>query len=275
MTRLQDKIAIVTGSGQGLGRSIARLFAREGASVVVAEINGNTAQETTELIVGDGGNALCFPIDVSDAEHAERLAKATIDTYGRIDILVNNAAIHGGSRDVADIDEATWDRVMAVNLKGAFLCSKSVIPHMRRQGSGSIVCVSSVSGFVANEHQAAYNASKHGLIGLARCMAQDCGPDGIRVNVVSPTGMNTPMMAGADPAELAPYAAMTVFSRFAEPDEIAKPVLFLASDEASFITGSVLVADGGATAMQASRRQQDEGRAAYLAKSENPSFNDS
>ena len=264
MGRLKDKVAIVTGAGQGLGRATAQRFAVEGAQVVVADLNQSTAGDTVNAISAAGGEAMAVIGDVSDAQDAERLAATTLAEFGRIDILVNNAAIFGSGKHIAEIDEEAWDRVMRVNLKGPFLCSKYVIPAMRRQGGGSVVFVSSISGVVANELQADYNTSKHGLIGLARCLAQDCGGDGIRANVVCPTGMNTPMMARTPAENVAPYAAMTMFSRFAEPDEVANAILFLASDEASYITAAVLMVDGGATAIQPSGRQLREGAARFL-----------
>ena len=268
MGRLDGKVAIVTGAGQGLGRSTALRFAAEGAKVVIADLNGETARDTVEAIAAAGGEALAVIGDVSDAGDAERLAETTLAECGRIDILVNNAATFGSGKHIAEIDEEEWDRVMRINLKGPFLCSKYVIPPMRRQGSGSVVFVSSMSGVVANEMQADYNTSKHGLIGLARCLAQDCGEDGIRANVVCPTGMNTPMMARTPAENVAPYAAMTMFSRFAEPEEVANAILFLASDEASYITAAVLMVDGGATAIQPSGRQLREGAARYLRRAE-------
>lgn len=263
MGRLDDKVAIVTGAGQGLGRSTAIRFAAEGAAVVVADLNGETAHETVTAITGDGGRASAVVADVSAASDAERMAAAAVDEFGRIDILVNNAATFGSGKLFADIEEEEWDRVMQTNLKGPFLCSKYVVPVMRSQGGGSVVFVSSMSGVVANEMQADYNTSKHGLIGMARCLAQDCGEDGIRANVVCPTGMNTPMMARTPVENAAPYAAMTMFARFAEPEEVANAILFLASDEASYVTAAVLMVDGGATAIQPSARQLREGAERY------------
>ena len=264
MGRLQGKVAVVTGAGQGLGRSTAQRFATEGAKVVVADMNGETAHDTVGAITAAGGEAMAVVVDVSSAHDAERMVSATLSEYGRVDILVNNTATFGSGKHIAEIDEEEWDRVMQVNLRGPFLCSKFVIPPMRRQGGGSVVFVSSMSGVVGNELQADYNTSKHGLIGLARCLAQDCGEEGIRANVVCPTGMNMPMMARTPPENVAPYAAMTMFSRFAEPEEVANAILFLASDEASYITAAVLMVDGGATAIQPSGRQLKEGAARYL-----------
>ena len=268
MGRLENKVAIITGAGQGLGQSTAHRFAAEGAKVVVADLNQETARETAIAIAADGGEAIHVVGDISQAQDAERLARATVERYGSIDILVNNAAIFGSVEHIAEIDEQVWDDVMRVNLKGPFLCSKYVIPYMQRQGKGSIVCVSSVSGVAGNENQAHYNTSKHGLIGLARCIAQDCGSDGIRANIVCPTGMNTPMMANTPRENVAAYAAMTMFTRFAEPEEVANAILFLASDEASYITGAVLMVDGGVTANQPSGRQLETGIARFLKDSE-------
>ena len=269
MGRLADKVAIVTGAGQGLGESVALRFAAEGARVAVVDLNPQTAAETVEKIRQAGGDAIVVVADCSDEQETQRMAAATVEHYGRIDILVNNAAIFGDVAPVYEIDAEVWDRVIRVNLRGPFLCSKAVIPQMKRQGGGSIVCVSSMSGVSGNENQADYNTSKHGLIGLTRCIAQDCGLDGIRANAVCPTGMNTPMMANTPAENVAPYAAMTLMSRFAEPSEVANAILFLASDEASYITGAVLMVDGGATAIQPSKRQLEVGQARFLARSGN------
>ena len=266
MGRLESKSAVVTGAGQGLGRTTALLFAAEGARVVVADLNRETARDTVDAIREAGGEAIAVVADLSHPAGAQQMAAKTLAEYDRIDILVNNAATFGSGKNIADIEEEEWDRVMRINLKGPFLCTKYVVPAMRSQGGGSVVFVSSMSGVVANEMQADYNTSKHGVIGLARCLAQDCGEDGIRANVVCPTGMNTPMMARTPAENVAPYAAMTMFSRFAEPAEVANAILFLASDEASYITAALLMVDGGATAIQPSARQLREGAARYLSR---------
>lgn len=264
MRRLHGKVAIVTGAGHGLGRVTAEFFASEGAAVVAADVNFETVTAVANEIHAGGGDALAVCVDVADRQAVESMVARALDRYGRLDILVNNAAIAPVGRNVMDIDEESWDRAMAVNLKGPFLCSKYALAAMRELGSGSIVNVASVSGVLANEHQAEYNASKHGLIGLTRCIAQDCGPFGIRANAVCPTAMDTPMMAVQPRDEVAPYAAMTVFARFARPIEVARAILFLASDEASYLTGAVLMVDGGATAMQASARQLRTGIERFL-----------
>lgn len=252
------------GGRQGLRRSTALRFTADGAKVMVADMNGETGRDTVGAITAGGGEAIAVVVDVSSARDAERMLSDTLSAYGRVDILVNNAATFGSGKHIAEIDAEGRDRVMRVNLRGSFLCSNFVITPMRRQGGGSVVFVSSMSGVVGNELQADYNTSKHGLIGLARCLAQDCREAGIRANVVCPTGMNTPMKARTLAENVAPYAAMTMFSRFAEPEEVANAILFLASDEASYITAAVLMVDGGATAIQPSGRQLRDGAARYL-----------
>ena len=265
MGRLENKVAVITGSGRGLGLTTAALFAREGAQVVVADLDPARAAAVSEQIAVEGGEATAFVADLSYPQGAEEMAAAAIRAYGRIDILINNAALFGAGKRVADMDLGDWDDVMRVNLRGPFLCSKYAIPHMQRQGGGNIVCVSSTSGVLSNEKGADYNTSKHGLIGLVRCIAHDYGYEGIRANAVAPGGMSgTPMMLATPEENLAPYAAQTAFARFARPEEVANAILFLASDEASYITGSVLMVDAGLTAFHPSGRQLEEGRAEFL-----------
>jgi NAD(P)-dependent dehydrogenase (short-subunit alcohol dehydrogenase family) len=270
MGRLAGKVAIITGAGQGLGRATAELFAGEGAAVAVVDINGDTAEDVALQIRAGGGRAVAAAVDVTSADDVRGMVETASAELGRIDILVNNAAITGPFTDVMNYPEEDWNRVLAVNLTGPFLCSKFVLPLMQAQGSGSIVSVSSVSGVVAHEKQSAYNTSKHGLIGLTRCIAQDYGKFGIRANVVCPTGMNTPMTAamvegGRDLAESVPGASLTVFGRLAEPVEVARAISFLAGDDAGFITGAVLMVDGGSSAMQPAYYQLAAGMENFLA----------
>ena len=244
--RLQGKVAAITGGGMGLGQASATLFAAEGARVVVGEINTAAGQETVNRIKADGGEAVLVEIDVRKAQDAERLTRTAVEIFGKLDILVNNVGVQV-NKDVVDTTEDEWDFVLDTNLKSMFLCSKYAVSQMREQEGGNIICISSLSGLVGNGLQASYNASKHGVIGLVRSMAVDHAGDNIRVNAVCPGSMNTPMMLTIPEEKLAPYRKANLLKRFAEPMEVAQALLFLASDEASFVTGSALVADGGFT----------------------------
>ena len=244
--RLQGKVAAITGSGMGLGQATATLFAAEGARIVVAEIDAKAGQDTVNQIEAQGGEAVLVEMDVRKAADAERLTRTTVETFGKLDILVNNVGFQI-NKDVVDTTEDEWDLVLETNLKSMFLCSKYAVAQMRQQDGGNIICISSLSGLVGNGLQASYNASKHGVIGLVRSMAVDHAPDNIRVNAVCPGSMNTPLTLTIPEEKLAPYREANLMRRFAEPVEVAQALLFLASDDASFVTGSVLVADGGYT----------------------------
>lgn len=246
MARMKDKIAVITGAGKGLGEAMALLFSREGAKIVVFDIDERAGRETVEQIREKAGEAIFVQGDVSKSDDAVRLIDDAVDAYDRVDVLVNNAGIHV-DKTVADTTEAEWDEILGVNLKGCFLCSKAVIPQMRRQGGGNIICISSISGLIGQLNQAAYNASKHGIIGLVRCMAYDHAQENIRANAICPGVMNTPLVASVPEEHIAPYRKANLLERFAEPIEVANAALFLASDESSHVTGSAMVVDGGYT----------------------------
>lgn len=249
MKRLEGKTAIVTGAAGGLGSAICRLFAREGAAVTVADLDLEGARALAGEITAAGGRADAVRADVTSAEDAAQMTAAAVRLAGGgwVDILVNNAGI-AGLGAVTEITEEDWNRVLAVNLTGAYLCSRQVIPEMIRAGGGSIVCISSVAGVTAQAGQAAYHASKHGLIGLVRAMALDHARDGIRVNAVCPGAVDTPLLSPLTGERMAALAARHALGRIARPEEIAAAVLHLAGDESSFTTGTTLLADGGWTA---------------------------
>jgi NAD(P)-dependent dehydrogenase (short-subunit alcohol dehydrogenase family) len=251
--RLRDKVAIVTGSTGGIGLAIALLFAQEGARVVVNGRSEGRGQETIQLIKAKGGEAIFVAGDVSRADTARSLVMAAGETYGKLDILVNNAGLTKYRGSVVELSEEEWDAMIDVNLKAAFLCSKYAIPEMVRASGGSIIHVSSGAGLIGRPKAAAYCAAKAGLILLTKNMALDFAPQKIMVNCVCPGGVDTPalqnrfaMQSNPDEARQA-YAEMHPLG-IGRPEDVAYAILYLASDEASWVTGSVIVVDGGVTA---------------------------
>ena len=248
MARFEGKNTVVTGAGRGLGAVVSLLFAKEGARVLVVDIDLSSAEQTVEQIRAMGGEATPISTDVTSATEVGQMMDCLRQRYGRVDILVNNAGI-ASQGTVTDLSEEDWDRVMDVNVKGAYLCSRAAVPQMEEARAGSIICISSASGVIGQRGQVAYNASKHALIGLVRCMALDHAAAGIRVNAVCPGVMKTPMLEALSDDQLADLYAMHPIGRIAEPSEVAETVLHLAGDEASFTTGAVFLVDGGLTAM--------------------------
>ena len=250
MGRLNGKAAFITGAASGIGRAIALMFAQQGARVAVADRDEAGGAETARLIEEAGGCGIFVSTDVTNEESVQSAISAANGKLGGLDVLVNDAGIvHMAA--AADTSLEDWERVLAVNLRGVFLCSKHALPLMRGNGGGAVVNVASIGSLVGIQAHAAYNASKAGVVGLSRQMAVDYGPENIRVNCVCPTGTDTPMVrgAGATDAALAAFARQHPLRRITEPEDIAHAVLFLASDEARCITGAVLPVDAGYTAM--------------------------
>jgi len=253
--RLKDKVAIVTGAGSGMGKATARLFAREGALVVGSDIDAGRLEAVTAEVTAAGGRMIGVAGDVSQRQDAEALVQRAIDEFGRLDVLVNNAGIMDLMEGVASFDDDTYARVMGVNVYGPFVTSRAAVRHMKERGGGGVIVnVASVAGVTGAAAGAVYTASKHALVGLSRNTAYTYAPFGIRCNVLIVGGVETAIMAGADPTKfdqeaLAQYGKWhAVNPRTLQPEEVAALSLFLASDEASGINGAEVAVDGGWTA---------------------------
>jgi len=245
---LQNKVAIVTGGTSGIGRDTAVLFAKEGARVVVAGRRQAEGQETIDLIRAAGGDSIFVPTDVSKTADVQALVQKTIKTFGRVDIGFNNAGIEGNWLPIAEQAEEDFDRTIAINLKGVWLCLKYEIQQMLKQGAGgAIVNMSSVAGFIGSAGASTYCATKHGVIGLTKGAALETATKGIRVNAICPAVIETPMgerLFGAPEARKFSLGLHPI-GRFGQPMEVAEAVLWMCSDRASFMTGQSLVLDGG------------------------------
>lgn len=251
MTRLQDKIALVTGASRGIGRAAALALAAEGASVVVSDINAAGGDETVRLIAAAGGTAAFVPADVSKAAEVEALVAAAVAVYGGLDCAFNNAGIGGLLSRVPDKTEDEWDAVLNINLKGVWLCMKYEIPAMLRRGGGSIVNTASLAGLNGFAQGSAYCASKHGVVGLTKSAALEYARQNVRVNAVCPSFIDTPMVQGmieAVPRMADVTQTLSPMRRLGSAAEVADAVVWLCSDKASFITGHALPIDGGKTA---------------------------
>jgi len=250
--RLNGKIAIVTGAGSGIGKASAELFAEEGAKVVAVDWNRDNGENTTTAIRHRGHDAVFCYADVSKREDVEAMVRTSVEKFGRLDVLFNNAAVQIMAT-LVETTEESWDRIHSVNLKGVFLGCKYAIPVMLPTGGGSIINMASILGFVGDSDLAAYCAAKGGVMNLTRVAALTYGPQGIRVNCICPGDVNTPMVEdyfnkAPNPEQLRQEVrSKYALRRIATPKEVAQVAVFLASDASSFITGSALVVDGGLT----------------------------
>ena len=247
MIGLEDKVAVVTGGGSGLGREFCVELAKEGARVVPADINLDGAQETVNLVDKVGGEGFAVEVDVANAGSVRAMVDAVVGRYGAIDVLVNNAGLVGELKPVHEVSEESWDRVMSVDLKGVFLCSKYAVPKMLEQGHGVIINIASVSAFLASQSGAAYTAAKHGVAGFTKQLAYDYGHHGIRAVGIGPGVIATPLTKDWT-REGGPFHELTMEApagRYGRPTDVARLLCFLASDEADFMHGHTIPVDGG------------------------------
>lgn len=254
---MKNKVALVTGGGSGIGRATCLEFACAGASVAVVDINIEAAEKTAGEIRALGQPAFFAQADVSQSAQVQAYVQQTLDQFGRIDYFFNNAGVEGRVRPIAESDEADWDRVIGVNLKGTFLGLRYVLPIMIAQKKGAIVNTSSVAGTVGAPSLAAYSASKHGILGLTRSAAGEVGKHGVRVNAICPGPIDTRMVRSIaemlnpeDPAAVAKFnVGRNPMGRYGEPDEVARVVVFLCSDAATYVNGASWLIDGGRAAI--------------------------
>jgi NAD(P)-dependent dehydrogenase (short-subunit alcohol dehydrogenase family) len=243
--RLKDQVAIITGAGRGIGLGIAQAFAREGARVALCDLQTTFLESALAGIRAHGGQGQAFPMDVTRKDQVLGVVQAVLQRWGTIDILVNNAGIYE-VLPIEEITEEQWDRMLAVNLKGAFLCCQAVIPVMKRQGAGCIISIASsagkTGGTLAGAH---YSVSKAGVICLTKQLARELGPHGITVNAVAPGRIDTPMIQVSSAEENESFRLRTPLGRLGTPQDVAGAVVFLASREASFVTGEILDVNGG------------------------------
>jgi 3-oxoacyl-[acyl-carrier protein] reductase len=246
---LAGKTAIVTGAGSGFGEGIARLFAAEGAKVLVTDIAGQQAHRVADAIRAAGGEAQACVGDVSQRDDVQRMVDDTLAAYGRLDIVVNNAGVTHPNTSMLEVDEATYDRVFAVNVKSIYWSARCAVPVLRQRGGGSIINIASTAGLRPRPGLTWYNGSKGAVVTISKSMAVELAPDNIRVNAICPvigeTGLTSTFMGGDTPELRAKFVATIPLGRMSQPEDIAGAALYLASDRAAFLTGTALEVDGG------------------------------
>jgi 3-oxoacyl-[acyl-carrier protein] reductase len=253
MGRLQDLVAVVTGAGSGIGRASAQHFAREGARVLVADVRAGAAEETTELVRGEGGTAACVQADVTDRAQVEAMIDAAVRQFGRVDVLFNNAGVPMSFTPFEEVEDALWDHVFTVNVKGVYYGIQAVVPHMRRQGGGVILNTASTAGIRPRPGLAPYAASKAAVISITKTLALELAPHRIRVVAICPVAVDTPMLPsfigverGADLATgRERFLASIPWGRFNTAEDIARAAVYLASPEAEMVNGTAFEIDGG------------------------------
>jgi len=252
LNNFTDKVVLITGAGNGIGRATALAFAQQGASVVVADMSRSAGEETTALITQAGGTASFILCDVTKDQDVQSMVAGTLEIYGKLDIAFNNAGIEIESSKLADGDEATYDKIMDVNVKGVWRCMKYQIPALLKQSTSAIVNTASIAGLGAAPKMSIYSASKHAVIGFTKSAAVEYGKKGLRVNAICPAVIDTEMFKRAtqnDPQKEQYVKSLHPVGRIGQPEEVAAAVLYLCSDLAGFTTGVALPIDGGATAI--------------------------
>ena len=245
MLDLTKKVAFVTGGGSGIGEACSLMLAQQGAAVAVVDLKVEVAQKVADAIQSKGGKAIALVADVSDDAQVAKAVGETVAKLGGLHIAVNNAGIGGDQAPTADQTVAAWRKVLSINLDGVFYCMRNQIPAMLKSGGGSIINIASILGQVGFANSSGYVAAKHGVVGLTRASALEYATQGIRVNAVGPGFINTPLLGALPKEALEPIAQMHAVKRLGESDEVAALVTFLASDDASFMTGNYYAVDGG------------------------------